>query len=449
MTSDDDNLDIKWRKRLYRERLARQTAEKLLEEKSRELYLLNLDLERQVKHRTHELNAALVKAEVAVKVKAEFLANMSHEIRTPMNAIIGLSLLGMNAPIDKQHHYLRNISSASESLLAILNDILDFSKIESGNVKLELEYFNLEEVIENIAMLFTEEVRRKALTFTIIQPSNLNVLLKGDALRLKQILINLINNSAKFTHKGFVNLDVSLISQHEKEIQLQFSVKDSGIGMNEEQQKMLFQSFSQADTSITRRFGGSGLGLVISQKFVEMMGGKITCKSAPDLGSEFFFTLSFEIATSGKGSQTSISSPTKKTLLQRLAEAAESLENVRVLLVEDTPLNQQVASEFLRNAKLHVTVAGNGKEALALLEHNRFDVILMDVQMPVMDGFEATKIIRENFQFVHLPIIAMSAGVTLDEQEKCHHVGMTDFIAKPINPVQMLEKIKQHLIKQD
>ena len=429
--------------------MARQTAEKLLEEKSRELYLLNLDLERQVKHRTHELNAALVKAEVAVKVKAEFLANMSHEIRTPMNAIIGLSLLGMNAPIDKQHHYLRNISSASESLLAILNDILDFSKIESGNVKLELEYFNLEEVIENIAMLFTEEVRRKALTFTIIQPSNLNVLLKGDALRLKQILINLINNSAKFTHKGFVNLEISLISQHEKEIQLQFAVKDSGIGMNEEQQKMLFQSFSQADTSITRRFGGSGLGLVISQKFVEMMGGKITCKSAPDLGSEFFFTLSFEIATSGKGSQTSISSPTKKTLLQRLAEAAESLENVRVLLVEDTPLNQQVASEFLRNAKLHVTVAGNGKEALALLEHNRFDVILMDVQMPVMDGFEATKIIRENFQFVHLPIIAMSAGVTLDEQEKCHHVGMTDFIAKPINPVQMLEKIKQHLIKQD
>jgi signal transduction histidine kinase/CheY-like chemotaxis protein len=449
MTSDDDNLDIKWRKRLYRERLARQTAEKLLEEKSRELYLLNLDLERQVKHRTHELNAALVKAEVAVKVKAEFLANMSHEIRTPMNAIIGLSLLGMNAPIDKQHHYLRNISSASESLLAILNDILDFSKIESGNVKLELEYFNLEEVIENIAMLFTEEVRRKALTFTIIQPSNLNVLLKGDALRLKQILINLINNSAKFTHKGFVNLNVSVISQHEKEIQLQFSVKDSGIGMNEEQQKMLFQSFSQADTSITRRFGGSGLGLVISQKFVEMMGGKITCKSAPDLGSEFFFTLSFEIATSGKGSETSISSPTKKTLLQRLAEAAESLENVRVLLVEDTPLNQQVASEFLRNAKLHVTVADNGKEALALLEHNRFDVILMDVQMPVMDGFEATKIIREHFQFVHLPIIAMSAGVTLDEQEKCHHVGMTDFIAKPINPVQMLEKIKQHLIKQD
>ena len=447
MTAADDNLDIKWRKRLYRERLARQTAEKLLEEKSRELYLLNLDLEKQVKLRTHELKAALVKAEVAVKVKAEFLANMSHEIRTPMNAIIGLSLLGMNAPIDKQHHYLRNISGASESLLAILNDILDFSKIESGNVKLELDYFNLDEVIENIAMLFTEEVRRKALTFTIIQPSNLNVLLKGDALRLKQILINLINNSAKFTHKGFVNLDVSLISQHEKEIQLQFSVKDSGIGMNEEQQKMLFQSFSQADTSITRRFGGSGLGLVISQKFVELMGGKITCKSTPDLGSEFFFTLSFEIATSGKISETSIPSSAKKTLLQRLAEAAESLENVRVLLVEDTPLNQQVASEFLRNAKLHVTVADNGKEALAVLEQNVFDVILMDVQMPVMDGFEATKIIRENSQFAHLPIIAMSAGVTLDEQEKCHHVGMSDFIAKPINPVQMLEKIKQHVIK--
>ena len=448
MTTADDNVDIKWRKRLYRERLARQAAEALLEEKSRELYLLNLDLEKQVIQRTHELHAALAKAEVAVKVKAEFLANMSHEIRTPMNAIIGLSLLGMNAPIDKQHNYLRNIAGASESLLAILNDILDFSKIESGNVQLELDYFNLSEVIENIAMLFTEEVRRKALTFTIIEPSHLNVLLKGDALRLKQILINLINNSAKFTQKGFVKLEISVISQHEKEIQLQFAVKDSGIGMTEEQQKMLFHSFSQADASISRRFGGSGLGLVISQKFVELMGGKITCKSTPEVGSEFFFTLSFETATLGKISETRIAHPVKKTLAQRLAEAAESLQNVRVLLVEDTPLNQQVASEFLRNAKLEVTVADNGQEALALLEHNTFDVILMDVQMPVMDGFEATKIIRENAQFAELPIIAMSAGVTLDEQEKCQHVGMSDFIAKPINPVQMLEKIKQHFIKQ-
>ncbi len=426
----------------------RKIAEKLVEEKSRELYLLNLDLEKQVIQRTHELHAALAKAELAVKVKAEFLANMSHEIRTPMNAIIGLSLLGMNAPIDKQHNYLRNIAGASESLLAILNDILDFSKLESGNVQLELDYFNLGEVIENIAMLFTEEVRRKALTFTIIEPSHLNVLLKGDALRLKQILINLINNSAKFTQKGFVKLEISVISQHEKEIQLQFAVKDSGIGMTEEQQKMLFHSFSQADASISRRFGGSGLGLVISQKFVELMGGKITCKSTPEVGSEFFFTLSFETATLGKISETRIAHPVKKTLAQRLAEAAESLENVRVLLVEDTPLNQQVASEFLRNAKLEVTVADNGQEALALLEHNTFDVILMDVQMPVMDGFEATKIIRENAQFAELPIIAMSAGVTLDEQEKCQHVGMSDFIAKPINPVQMLEKIKQHFIKQ-
>jgi CheY-like chemotaxis protein len=177
------------------------------------------------------------------------------------------------------------------------------------------------------------------------------------------------------------------------------------------------------------------------------MGGKITCNSAPNLGSEFCFTLTFDVAESCKSLESSTLNLPKKTLAQRLAEAAESLENVRVLLVEDTPLSQQVASQFLRNAKLHVTVADNGKEALKLIEESTFDVILMDVQMPVMDGFEATKIIRENSRLTHLPIIAMSAGVTLDEQEKCQQVGMSDFIAKPINPLQMLEKIALHLIK--
>ena len=239
---------------------------------------------------------------------------------------------------------------------------------------------------------------------------------------------------------------MSCISQNEKQIQLKFAVKDSGIGMNEEQQKLLFQSFSQADASISRRFGGSGLGLVISQKFVELMDGKITCASTPDVGSEFSFTLLFETAKSSRVADDNKAPLLPETLSQRLAEAAKSLENVRVLLVEDTPLSQQVASQFLRNAKLYVTVADNGQEALRLLEHNTFDLILMDVQMPVMDGFEATKIIREIPQFAHLPIIAMSAGVTLDEQEKCQQVGMSDFIAKPINPLQMLEKIALHLM---
>jgi CheY-like chemotaxis protein len=266
----------------------------------------------------------------------------------------------------------------------------------------------------------------------------------GDALRLQQVLTNLLNNSIKFTQIGMVQLVVSLVHQEKDNIAVKFSVIDTGIGMNEAQQKGLFQAFSQADTSISRRFGGSGLGLVISQKFVELMGGEITCQSTPNLGSEFSFSVPFDIAKSGKSSDASIPSPTKKTLAQRLAEAAESLENVRVLLVEDTPLNQQVASEFLRNAKLEVTVADNGQEALDLLEHKTFDIILMDIQMPVMDGLEATKMIRENPKFLHLPIIAMSAGVTFDEQEKCQAVGMSDFIAKPINPVQMLEKITEN-----
>jgi CheY-like chemotaxis protein/two-component sensor histidine kinase len=311
-----------------------------------------------------------------------------------------------------------------------------------------MEYapFNLDDLLSNLNNLFSLMAGQKNIQFSLDIDPLIHRQLMGDALRLQQVLTNLLNNSIKFTQIGMVQLVVTLVDQENEKIALKFSVIDTGIGMNEDQQKALFQPFSQADTSISRRFGGSGLGLVISQKFVELMGGEIMCQSTPDVGSEFSFTLSFEIAKTVINSDASIPSPSKKPLAQRLIEAAESLENVRVLLVEDTPLNQQVASEFLRNAKLEVTVADNGQDALALLEHKTFDIILMDVQMPVMDGFEATKNIRKNSKLSHLPIIAMSAGVTLDEQEKCQEVGMSDFIAKPINPVQMLEKIKHNLI---
>jgi CheY-like chemotaxis protein len=225
---------------------------------------------------------------------------------------------------------------------------------------------------------------------------------------------------------------------------LTFSVTDSGIGINEAQQKLLFKPFSQADTSISRRFGGSGLGLVISQKFATLMGGKITCKSNPNQGSEFSFTLPFKRINIAKSQTTSISSKATN-LSEKLSEAAKILSNIRVLLVEDTPLNQKVASEFLRKANLNVTIADNGKEAIELLGRHKFDIVLMDIQMPVMDGLEATTIIRQNPQFSDLPIIAVSAGVTMDEQEKYQTAGMNDFIAKPINPLEMLEKITQNL----
>jgi CheY-like chemotaxis protein len=268
----------------------------------------------------------------------------------------------------------------------------------------------------------------------------------GDELRLQQVLTNLLNNSIKFTQTGFVSLSVTCSQQDDKHVLLTFSIKDSGIGISPEQQKSLFQPFTQADSSITRRFGGTGLGLVISQKFIHLMGGEIALESTLNEGSHFWFTLPFDVSKQSHSTEFLPVKQNKRTTAEELEEAAKLLVNKRVLLVEDTPLNQQVASEFLRNAKLRVVVADNGKEALEILEFSSFDIVLMDIQMPVMDGLEATRLIREQPQFATLPIIAMSAGVTFEEQEKCNIVGMTDFISKPINPLQMLNKIKQYLI---
>jgi CheY-like chemotaxis protein len=386
-------------------------------------------------------------AETLAQSKTDFLANMSHEIRTPMNAIIGLSQLALDVPANQQSHYLEKILGASENLLSILNDILDFSRLDSNGVNIEHANFNLDDLLKNVTNLFDVIANQKNLEFVLEIDPVFSRYLMGDALRLQQVLTNLLNNSIKFTQTGVVRLVITAVHQDNDRVLLTFTIIDSGIGMNASQQKLLFQPFSQADTSISRRFGGSGLGLVISQRFVELMGGEIKCKSTPNVGSEFSFTLPFDIATPAESAKNAYEEPSRKeTLAQRITEVAASLENVRVLLVEDTPLNQQVASEFLNNAKMLVTLADNGKEALEILEFSTFDVILMDIQMPVMDGFEATKIIRDNPQWATIPIIAVSAGVTLNEQEKYQRAGMNDFLPKPINPLQMLEKIKQNLV---
>jgi CheY-like chemotaxis protein len=371
---------------------------------------------------------------------------MSHEIRTPMNAILGLSELALHSKENNQNDYLEKIHGASENLLTILNDILEFSKLDSTGIEIDSEYFNLSLLVNNLNNLFEETARQKNLTFELEVSPEVQRHLIGDALRLQQVLTNLLNNSIKFTQTGFVRLRISVSQQDDKPILLTFSIEDSGIGISQEQQKILFQPFTQADTSITRRFGGTGLGLVISQKFIRLMGGEISLESTLHQGSHFWFTLPFEISKKSHSTEFLPVKQNKRATTEQLEEAAKLLFNKRVLLVEDMPLNQQVASEFLRNAKLRVVVADNGKEALEILEFSTFDVILMDIQMPIMDGFEATKIIRDNPQWATIPIIAVSAGVTLNEQEKCQRAGMNDFLPKPINPLQMLEKIKQNLV---
>ncbi|MCB9264237.1 MAG: response regulator [Lewinellaceae bacterium] len=387
------------------------------------------------------LNHALEAAESAARTKEQFLANMSHEIRTPLNAILGYSSMLASTPLKPgQQEFAQGIETAGNALLAIVNDILDLSKLEAGMVRFEAIPFQLGPLLHSIGQMFRHQAARKGLWLKIHPLQDVPDVVVGDPTRLTQMLGNLISNGIKFTSRGGIDLWVKNIREEEQVAWLSFKVQDSGIGIPREKLETIFERFEQAATDTTRKYGGAGLGLSIVSKLAELQGGHIYVRSRENQGSTFYLELPYRTLAEGEGPV-----PSRITEMQN-ASSPPLPEGLKILVAEDNPMNQHIAGLMLGRMGVEFTIAGNGLEAINLLKEKSFGLVLMDLQMPVMDGYSASREIRK--LGFNIPIIAMTAHAMPGEREKCLSAGMNDYLSKPIREQDLLRAIQQQAPRQ-
>lgn len=388
-----------------------------------------------------ELKDAKRQADESAHVKEQFLANMSHEIRTPINAVIGFTNLLQKTPLSQdQEQFVHLVQSASESLLTIINDILDISKIEAGMLRIEKSPFSLRGLCSSLETMFQHKVQEKNLSLSIYIQEKIPDTLTGDAVRLTQVLVNLISNAIKFTQEGGISIVITPIQETDATIRLRFSVKDSGIGIPADKLDSIFERFEQGETNTTRKYGGTGLGLSIVRNLVYLQEGNISVKSEAGIGTEFLFELEYEILP--------MTDSEKNKHHLEVAESGNGLfEGVKILAVEDNQMNQLLMKHTFQSWNLHFELAENGQQAIDKLQKDKYDLVLLDIQMPIMDGYLAAKTIRHELKS-NIPIIAMTAHAMAGEREKCLSHGMNDYISKPIQEKELLHLLKKYLARQ-
>jgi PAS domain S-box-containing protein len=446
-----DNMEMTFRIKSGEDRIVKITARSLLIDNKEHLLAIIDDVNDQIS-RSAELHRAIEEAEAASRMKSEFVANMSHEIRTPMNGIIGLTTLLLRTELtEKQREYGLAVQSSARSLMKIVNNVLDFSKIEAGRMDLEIFPFDLKKTCEEIVNFLSFQAEIKNIEINLITPEDMVRHVSGDEHKLKQILMNIIGNAVKFTSEGSVSVNLKPVSVSGEDMVVCFSVTDTGTGIPEEKKDNIFDAFSQGDSSTTRRYGGTGLGLTITKQLVELMGGTIECESVEGVGSTFRFTIPLRIdaqshqSQSGKGVDDNIRS--LGCAVQGDNFTGIDGKAMNILVAEDDAINSRVIIEILEQAGFRVHAVGTGRQAMAAWQHVAFDLIIMDVQMPEMNGLEATEAIRakeksRTCKQPPIPVIALTAHANAEDRRRCMAAGMDAYLTKPVVVNELLCNIR-------